>query len=214
MPADSPIVSQTDRGAHLTRFARGHRQCANVGKVTTVLFVCTGNLCRSPSAQLLLTQLLEKAGPAGVTVDSAGTMATDPPVPRELLREASRIGLDLSSHVPHEVDVATITRADIVIGMAREHVRETVLADPPSFTKTFTLREIVRRGSEKGQRRSEQSLDDWMGEIGEGRRHADLMGDSPQDDVHDPMGGPSTEYRTMLQELSALTRTLHSLLWS
>ncbi len=194
--------------------ARAHRQCANVGDVTTVLFVCTGNLCRSPSAELFLARLLSEEGPTDVTVESAGTMETDPPVPRELLREASGFGLDLSSHVPRIVDVATTTRADIVIGMAREHVRETVLANPPSFTKTFTLREIVRRGGEKGQRRPQQSLEEWLDQIGEGRRHADLIGYSPEDDIYDPMGGTSTEYRTMLLELASLTRTLHSLIWS
>ncbi len=208
-PAFAPKVTVAERAR-----ACAHRQCANVDTVTTVLFVCTGNLCRSPSAQLLLAQLLAQVGPADVTVESAGTMQTDPPVPRELLQEASGLGLDLSAHVPREVDVATINRADIVIGMARQHVRETVLSDPPSFTKTFTLREIVRRGSMRGQRHPEQSLKEWMDQIGEGRRHVDLIGDSSQDDVHDPMGGTSVEYRRMLQEVKTLTGTMHSLIWS
>ena len=98
--------------------------------------------------------------------------------------------------------------------MARTHVRETVLADPPSFTKSFTLREILRRGMEKGQRRPGQPLTEWMDEVGTNRRHTELIGDSPQDDIADPMGGTSAEYRTMLLELATLTRTLHSLIWS
>ena len=182
--------------------------------MTTVLFVCTGNLCRSPSAALLLAQHLSEAGPPDVTVESAGTSETTSTVPPELLQEASGFGLDLFSHVPRRVDIATIARADIVIGMARTHVRETVLADPPSFTKSFTLREILRRGMEKGQRRPGQPLTEWMDEVGTNRRHTELIGDSPQDDIADPMGGTSAEYRTMLLELATLTRTLHSLIWS
>jgi protein-tyrosine phosphatase len=182
--------------------------------MTTVLFVCTGNLCRSPSAALLLAQHLSEAGPPDVTVESAGTSETTSTVPPKLVHEASGFGLDLYSHVPRRVDTATIARADMVIGMARTHVRETVLADPSSFTKTFTLREIVRRGVEKGQRRPLLPLAEWMDEVGGGRRHAEFLGDSAQDDIADPMGGTSVEYRTMLLELATLTRTLHSLIWS
>ena len=46
-----------------------------------VLFVCTGNLCRSPSAALLLRQQLGDEVGADVTVHSAGTVAADVGVP-------------------------------------------------------------------------------------------------------------------------------------
>ena len=52
-----------------------------------VLFVCTGNLCRSPSAALLLRQRLLDAGTAGVTVHSAGTVGADVRPPRPLVQE-------------------------------------------------------------------------------------------------------------------------------
>ena len=42
--------------------------------MATVLFVCTGNLCRSPSAEWFLTQRVQATGPDNVTVASAGTM--------------------------------------------------------------------------------------------------------------------------------------------
>jgi protein-tyrosine phosphatase len=181
--------------------------------MTTVLFVCTGNLCRSPSAALLLTQRIAEFGPSGVTVESAGTLGTTQKVPAELQQEAAVYGLDLSAHTSRRVDPGTIARADLVIGMERSHLREIALADPPSFAKTFTLREIVRRGGAIGPRRVAQTLADWLGQLAEGRRHSELLGTSPLDDTPDPMGGTVKEYRSMLIELGTSTQTLHSLIW-
>ena len=117
-----------------------------------VLFVCTGNLCRSPSAEGLLARRLSEVGPPDVTVESAGTSGTELEVPADLVREGVSFGLDLSSHVAQRMDEGNVARADLVLGMERSHVREVVLADPPAFGKAFTLREIVRRGRQRGPR--------------------------------------------------------------
>jgi len=134
-------------------------------------------------------------------------------VPAELQQEAALYGLDLSAHAPRRFDPETIARADLVIGMERSHLREIVLADPPSFKKTFTLREMIRRGGQTGPRREDQTLVDWLGHLSDGRRHSELLGSSPLDDIPDPVGGSSKEYRTMLTELATATQTLHSLIW-
>jgi hypothetical protein len=101
--------------------------------------------------------------------------------------------------------------ADLLIGLERSHVREIVLSDPPSFA--FTQHEMIRRGPQIGPRREGQTLADWLTQLGDGRRHSELLGSSSLDDIPDPMGGTSKEYRTMFTELATSTRTLRSLIW-
>ena len=86
-----------------------------------VLFVCTGNLCRSPSAALFLRQQLGDAGPE-VTVHSAGTVRTGARTPRALLLEGRELGIDLADHLPRMVDPDMIRAADLVVGLTRQHL--------------------------------------------------------------------------------------------
>ncbi len=178
-----------------------------------VLFVCTGNRCRSPSAALLLRKQLGEAGSDDVEVLSAGTMGVDVGAPRPLVQEGLAFGIDLGAHVPRKVDPGMIQTADLVVGLTREHVRQAVLAVPRSFQRTFTLREIVRRGLHTGPRGAAEDLGAWLARLHEGRLRADLMDASPDDGVIDPLGGSRDDYRRMLTEVSALTHTLRDLAW-
>ena len=180
--------------------------------VTDVLFVCTGNRCRSPSAALLLRRQLGETG-SEVTVHSAGTVEVDVGPPRRLVLEGRALGIGLAVHVPHTVDSEMIRGADLVIGLAREHLRATVVAVPSSFPRTFTLREIVRRGLEAGPRGQEEDLGAWLARLHDARLRVDLMGESPDDDITDPMGGTRDDYRQMLTDVTALTVTLRDLAW-
>lgn len=183
------------------------------GCVVRILFLCTGNLCRSPSAERIMRRRLEEVGPHSAVVASAGIMATTMAVPAPLLAEASARGIDLGTHQPHRVDLDAVSAADLVVGMARPHVREVVLADATAFAKSFTLRDLVRRGSARGRRARKQPVAEWLAFVGEGRRQVDLIGESAMDDIPDPMGGPAAGYRAMLEEVGSLTLDLHALLW-
>ena len=94
-----------------------------------VLFVCTGNICRSPLAEAYLKKLLHKGGPPNVRVSSAGIYAipgnTTPP---EGIETAAQIGLDLDSHRARPLTPETVDQADLIVVMAPEHA-EFIVAD-------------------------------------------------------------------------------------
>lgn len=88
-----------------------------------MLFVCTGNICRSPTAEGVMRALLERSGMAG-EVDSAGTMGYhvgDPPDGRSQAAAAAR-GYDLSSLRGRVVREEDLERFDHVWVMDRGHL--------------------------------------------------------------------------------------------
>jgi protein-tyrosine phosphatase len=179
----------------------------------SLLFVCTGNLCRSPSAAAYLQRTLAEDGSRDVAVHSAGTIQTSGGPPEPLLSEAEQFGLDLHGHVPRRMEPDDVTGADLVLTMTRQHMREAVLLDKAAFSRTFTLREFVRRAEATGPRPAGVTLEEWISVVNGGRRHLHLVGESPEDDVPDPMGGPPEGYRSMLEVVTSLTDTLYESIW-
>jgi len=93
--------------------------------------------------------------------------------------------------------------------MARGHLRDVVVMVPSALPKTFTLRELVRRGEATGPG---TSLTGWLALLGEGRRSSDLLGDDPNDDIADPIGGPDADYERIAVQLEDLIERLGRLL--
>jgi protein-tyrosine phosphatase len=178
---------------------------------TGVLFVCTANRCRSPMAEALLRRELAARGIDDVEVTSSGRLQADHPASEGAVRVMAARGIDLAAHRSGSTTKARVERADLVIGMAREHVREVVAAAPTAFPRTFTLRELVRRGEALGPRAAGQSLESWLVLLGAGRRAADLLGESAEDDIADPIGGPDAAYEATAGQLSDLVERLCAL---
>jgi protein-tyrosine phosphatase len=177
-----------------------------------VLVLCTGNVCRSPMAEVMLRARLDQRGvPAVVT--SAGSVTEDRPPTDEVLELLEARGLDGSHHRSRLLDTDLLADADLVLAMARLHVRDASLHDPGAFARTFTLKELVRRGSAVGPRLTGESIDDWLARAGEGRRPTDLLGDSEADDVADPMGRRFGVFKKTATELDGLLDQLVDLAW-
>jgi protein-tyrosine phosphatase len=90
-----------------------------------VLFVCTGNICRSPTAHGVFLQQLEQAGlNHRVEVDSAGTHGYhrgEPPDERSIAHAAQR-GYDLSTLRARRVEAVDFERYDLILAMDRGHL--------------------------------------------------------------------------------------------
>ena len=111
-----------------------------------ILFVCMGNICRSPTAEGVMRRLLEEAGLADrVEVESAGTggwHAGEPPDERATLA-ARRRGITLAG-AARQVRAADFRDFDLLIAMDRANLREllAVAPDEEGAEKVRLLREF------------------------------------------------------------------------
>jgi protein-tyrosine phosphatase len=88
-----------------------------------ILFVCTGNTCRSPLAEVITRRLAEERGLANVSVESAGASAwPDAPASDGALLVAMENGLDLGDHRARLLSPEIVSNADLVLAMGPHHL--------------------------------------------------------------------------------------------
>ncbi|MGH9021907.1 MAG: hypothetical protein ACRDV9_02195 [Acidimicrobiia bacterium] len=173
--------------------------------------MCTGNICRSPMAEVLLAARLKALGEVA-TVRSAGMLGPGREASPSGVAVMAARGLDTAPHRSRRVDSQMLAAADLVVGLAREHVRHVVVERRDVWSRAFALKEIVRRGERVGPRPAPQPLREWLARLHAGRLTADLLGQSDDDDVADPIGQPLAAYEATAVELDGLTRRLAALL--
>jgi protein-tyrosine phosphatase len=162
-------------------------------------------------AAALLSRWLDDAG-VEATVSSTGILFDGRPATDFGVAVMADRGIDTSAHRSRRLRAEMLSGADLVIGMAREHVREVVVLAPDTWGRAFTLKEIVRLGEDRGGRAPDEPLEQWLARLHEGRRRPDLLGHSEADDVADPIGGPRRSYQRTAEELDDLTARLARLL--
>lgn len=147
-------------------------------------------------------------------VSSAGRLWEGPPATGESVAALRALGIDASGHRARMLTAAMGRRADLVLAMAREHVRHAVALDRDLWPRTFTLKELVRRGEAVGARPPGQPFDEWLAKVHAGRDLADVLGASDEDDVADPYGASRTVFERTAAELDDLTARLVELAWA
>ena len=178
-----------------------------------IMMLCTGNLCRSPMAAALLARQLAVLG-VTVPVRSAGMLGDgNPPFP-EVVSVMASYGIEIASHRSRIASADDLAGASLVLAMARDNLRYAVTTEPGAWSRAFTLKEIVRRGEQIGPRQPGEPFAGWIARAHAGRERTSLLGDSAEDDVADPAGGPLRAYIETARLLDGLVTRLAELGWA
>lgn len=141
-----------------------------------VLFVCTGNQCRSPMAYGILHAFLQKENVQSIRADSAGTYAVYGYAPTEeaVILSAER-GVDIAGYRSKPISPLLLEESDLILVMGRMHHAVVLNMAPAAIKKVFLLKSFGRA----------ETNPDSKGEI------------------DDPIGGDREEYVRCFEELNS-----------
>jgi protein-tyrosine phosphatase len=179
--------------------------------MTSILVICTGNICRSPIAEGLLRDALQRRfAERAPEVSSAGTSGLEGSgaMPESVVA-AAELGVDISGHVARRLTSATADPPDLLLCMASEH-REMLANGSDRDDRVFTLKELVRLVETLPAPASDAGPDNLPDRIAgaNAARRAGAVPPSRDDDIADPLGQPLEAYRAIAWELETWTDRL------
>ncbi len=107
----------------------------------TILFVCTGNVCRSPMAEGIFRQATRGRGNYRVLSAGLGALEGQPPS-SYAVQAVKELGIDISDRRSRALTPEMVQQADYIFGMTHSHIDTVMLLYPQAAEKTFLLREF------------------------------------------------------------------------
>ncbi|GAB2615215.1 hypothetical protein [Pseudactinotalea suaedae] len=184
-----------DRAAHA-------RPGSDAARLDHVLFVCTGNVCRSPYMEMVVTAALAAGGTSTVRVGSAGTAALEGhAMSAPILAALKARGIDGSDFRARQLTAGMLQRSGIIVTAAREHRRWVTRLDPSAAARTFTLFQVSRLiGAVDRDALAEADGLDHVVRLLNAARGAGGAGSSG-DDIEDPWQRSARIYRRVTRRI-------------
>lgn len=135
----------------------------------TVMTVCTGNICRSPMAQVILKKMIADRGLANrISVDSSGVSDEEHghPIDPRAARVLRARGYDVPVHHAHQITAQEAAHTDLLLPMTADHLRMLDWFLPPSRRDHARLYRSFDPALHKPRTRYDDSLDlvdPWYG---------------------------------------------------
>lgn len=217
MPADA-LVGASQRQEDQLQKESGPPTSAD--QPVKVLFICGANVCASPMAALLLgRRLAERRIPAAVSSAGLAPRGQRPPAPVVQVLQAR--GLELTAHKSVALNPQLLNEADLVLGMADQHVHAAAHLAPAAWPYTFTLKELVRFDQVMPRRRRDEPLEDLLALVHHARSqpqartatNAASLGGDLGDYVADASGYSYDACARVAEELERLIDRLVAFLW-
>jgi protein-tyrosine phosphatase len=181
-----------------------------------VLHVCTGNICRSPMAELIMRAELDRVyGDVGqnVLLDGGGTypghagMPINPPAGRVL----AEINVDSRGFRARALTAAAVSAADLILCATQSHVQAVLDLQPEAAGRTFRLlhlADIASAADAEGTLRRDDPVSRLKG-------MRDLVASQPPPDhrrfdfdIDDPYGQPDEDYRAARTQIRSAVRAM------
>ena len=174
--------------------------------MSSILVVCTGNVCRSPIAEgMVRSILLRRFGDGAPSVASAGTAgwvgsAADP----SSIAAAAELGIDISAHRARQLQADDVRSAELVLAMASEHRDAASSLLSGAEDGIFTLKELVRLLEDLPEAPSSGRPEEVLAaqvSAAHASRFGAIRDRRRDEDVMDPLGMPPDAFRAVARDL-------------